>query len=317
MGNNPEWIRIRSSSGKYQQVQKLTGFLRLMRPANIVTAIADILAGIIISGFLASSPYSLLPVFLLALATIGLYGGGVVFNDVFDTELDKIERPERPIPSGLISKQSAAILGLLLLLMAIVATSFVHKEGLISLPVLFAVVIALAALVYDKWGKHHSLLGPINMGLCRGLNLLLGMSIIPASVTQYWWLGIFPIIYIAAITMISRDEVHGGKKKTLYAAAFFYLVVLAAISWFAYRNGQLLYAAGFILLFAIMIFLPLSKAIKDPVANNIRQSVKAGVLAVILMNAAWAAAFGAIGWALLILCLLPLSILFARLFAVT
>ena len=265
MGNNPEWIRIRSSSGKYQQVQKLTGFLRLMRPANIVTAIADILAGIIISGFLASSPYSLLPVFL----------------------------------------------------MAIVATSFVHKEGLMSLPVLFAVVIALAALVYDKWGKHHSLLGPINMGLCRGLNLLLGMSIIPASVTQYWWLGIFPIIYIAAITMISRDEVHGGKKKTLYAAAFFYLVVLAAISWFAYRNGQLLYAAGFILLFAIMIFLPLSKAIKDPVANNIRQSVKAGVLAGILMNAAWAAAFGAIGWALIILCLLPWSILFARLFAVT
>jgi len=297
-------------------VQKLTGFLRLMRPANIVTAIADILAGIIVSGYLASS-YSLLPVFLLVLATIGLYGGGVVFNDVFDAELDKIERPERPIPSGLISKKSATALGLLLLLMATIAASFVHKEGLFSLTLLFAVIIAIAALVYDKWGKHNSFLGPINMGLCRGLNLLLGMSIVPAVVMQYWWLGIFPIIYIAAITMISRDEVHGGKKKTLYAAAALYMIVLAAISWFAYSNDHLLYAIGFILLFAIMILLPLSKAIKDPVAKNIRQSVKAGVLAVILMNAAWAAAFGAIGWALIILCLLPLSILFARLFAVT
>ena len=45
-------------------MQRLTGFLRLMRPANIVTAIADILAGIIISGYLTSSEYSLLPVFL-------------------------------------------------------------------------------------------------------------------------------------------------------------------------------------------------------------------------------------------------------------
>jgi 4-hydroxybenzoate polyprenyltransferase len=288
-----------------------------MRPANIVTAIADILAGIVISGYLSFPEYSFLPVFFLALATIGLYGGGVVFNDVFDAELDKAERPERPIPSGLVSKNNATVMALLLLIMGVVAATFVHKERLLSLSTLFAAIIAVAAVVYDKWGKHHPLLGPINMGLCRGFNLLLGMSIIPATVMQYWWLGIFPILYIGAITMISRDEVHGGKKKTLYGAALLYLIVLVAISWFAYANDQWLYATGFILLFAVMIFLPLSKAIKDPVAKNIRQSVKAGVLAVIVMNAAWAAAFGSIGWALIILCLLPISILFARLFAVT
>jgi 4-hydroxybenzoate polyprenyltransferase len=287
-----------------------------MRPANIVTAIADILAGIIISGYLTSSE-SLLPVFLLVLATIGLYGGGVVFNDVFDAELDKVERPERPIPSGMVSKANASVFALLLFLMAIVAASFVHKTGLFSLSVLFAVIIATAAVVYDKWGKHHTILGPINMGLCRGFNLLLGMSIVPASVVQFWWLGIFPIIYIAAITMISRGEVHGSRKITLYAAAILYFIVLAAISWLAYANDHLLFVVGFILLFGLMIGLPLRKAIGEPVAKIIRQSVKAGVLAVILMNAAWAAAFGAIGAALLILCLLPLSILFARLFAVT
>jgi 4-hydroxybenzoate polyprenyltransferase len=287
-----------------------------MRPANIVTAIADILAGVIISGYLISSE-ALLPVLLLVIATIGLYGGGVVFNDVFDAELDKIERPERPIPSGMVSKANASAFALLLFLMAIIAASFVHTAGLFSLSVLCAVIIAIAAVVYDKWGKHHAFLGPINMGLCRGFNLLLGMSIVPASVVQFWWLGLFPIIYIAAITMISRGEVHGSKKITLYAAALLYFIVLAAISWLAYANDHFLYVVGFIILFGLMIGFPLSKSISDPVAKNIRQSVKAGVLAVILMNAAWAAAFGAIGWALLILCLLPLSILFARLFAVT
>lgn len=296
------------------------GLLRLMRPANIVTAIADILAGVIIAGYplsATSSLHSLVPVFLLVIATIGLYGGGVVFNDVFDAEIDKVERPERPIPSGVVSKKSAAILALLLFAMAIVAASFVHKERFTSISVLFTIIIAIAAVVYDKWGKHHGLLGPVNMGLCRGFNLLLGMSIIPASVSQYSWLGIIPVIYIAAITMISRDEVSGGKRITLYAAAFLYSIVLITITCFAFLKGHILYAIWFIILFAVMIGLPLSKAIKDPSAKNIRQSVKAGVLAVILMNAAWAAAFGSIGLALIILCLLPVSILFARLFAVT
>lgn len=299
-------------------MRKLTGYLRLMRPANIVTAVADILAGVVIAGYASTGNQfsSLLPVFLLILSTIGLYGGGVVFNDVFDSKLDAIERPERPIPSGLVSKTNATALALCLYAMALIAAAFVHPK-MLSLSFLFAVIIAVLATVYDKWGKHHSLLGPVNMGLCRGFNLLLGMSINPTGVMQYWWLAIFPVIYIGAITMISRDEVYGGKRITLCLAAFFYLIVLSTISWFAVERNQLLYAAAFILFFAGMIGLPLFKAIKSPVAQNIRKSVKAGVIAVILMNASWAAAFGALGWALVILCLLPLSLLFARIFAVT
>ncbi|MFC0775156.1 UbiA-like protein EboC [Terrimonas alba] len=299
-------------------MQKLTGYLRLMRPANIVTAVADILAGVAIAAFASTggSIPSLFPVFLLIICTIGLYGGGVVFNDVFDADIDRVERPERPIPSGLIQKRDATILATGLYVMALITAAFVHPQ-IFSLSFLLASVIAILATVYDKWGKHHSLLGPVNMGLCRGLNLLLGMSVLPAALMQYWWLGIFPVIYIGAITMISRDEVYGGKRITLYLAAFFYLIILSAIAWFAVEKNQLLYAAGFILFFAGMIGLPLSKAIKSPVAQNIRKAVKAGVIAVIIMNASWAAAFGAIGWALVILCLLPLSILFARIFAVT
>src|SRR5690606_33216233 len=92
--------------------------LRLMRPANIITAIADILAGFAVSGAAVQllSPGNeesmnlWIPLMWLILATIGLYGGGVVFNDVFDAELDKKERPERPIPSGRASVRSASIL---------------------------------------------------------------------------------------------------------------------------------------------------------------------------------------------------------------
>jgi 4-hydroxybenzoate polyprenyltransferase len=71
---------------------------RLMRPANIVTAYADILAGYAAVG---ATDHRALG--LLMIATTGLYGGVVVFNDVFDAKLDAVERPERPIPSGGVS----------------------------------------------------------------------------------------------------------------------------------------------------------------------------------------------------------------------
>jgi 4-hydroxybenzoate polyprenyltransferase len=66
-----------------------------------------------------------------------------------------------------------------------------------------------------------------------------------------------------------------------------------------------------------MIFPPLQKAIRNPAGPLIGKAVKAGVIALIVMNASWAAAFGAIYFALLILLLLPVSMLLAKLFAVT
>jgi hypothetical protein len=299
-------------------VQQIRGYLRLMRPANIVTAVSDILAGIAIAGYFSGNnagDIQLLPVVLLVLSTIGLYGGGVVFNDVFDAELDTIERPERPIPSGLIAKQGATLLGSVLLLMGIIAAYFVHTSFIPS--ALIALLTATAALVYDKWGKHHSVIGPLNMGACRGLNLLLGISIIPAALTQYWAVCLIPVLYIAAITMISRGEVHGGRKGTLYAAALFYLLVIIAILLVSYFNNTMLFSSIFLVLFGVMIFMPLRKALQNPKGALIGKAVKAGVLALILMNAAWAAAFGTISLALFIVLLLPLSIWMAKAFAVT
>jgi 4-hydroxybenzoate polyprenyltransferase len=299
-------------------VAKLIGFLRLMRLANIVTAISDILAGVAIAAFAVQIEWtniSFTPVLLLILSTIGLYGGGVVFNDVFDADLDKIERPERPIPSGLISKTSAVFFAALLLALAIIAATLVH-EAFFSSSFFLASAIAIAAVVYDKWGKHHSLLGPLNMGLCRGLNLLLGMSIFPEVLSQYWWISLIPIIYIAAITMISRGEVHGGKKTTMIGAVFLYGIVIVSILVFAFYN-RAYYALGFLLLFGVLIFPPLLKALREPRGPLIGKAVKAGVISLIVMNASWAAAFGSFYFALVILLLLPLSFWLAKAFAVT
>jgi 4-hydroxybenzoate polyprenyltransferase len=294
-------------------MKKLTGYLRLMRPANIVTAVSDILAGAALAMFTVftvdTDLYS--TVYWLVLSTVGLYGGGVVFNDVFDAALDRVERPERPIPSGLISETGATLLGGVLLLAGIGA-AYMYS----SFSGAMAIAIAVAALVYDKWGKHHNVLGPLNMGVCRGLNLLLGMSILSGAINYVGYFAIAPVLYIAAITMISRGEVHGGKSNTMLAAAGLYGIVILTIVALSIVN-QAYYAFIFLALFAALIFPPLVRAYQEPIGRNIGKAVKAGVLALIIMNASWAAATGAVFLAVGIALLLPVSIVLAKLFAVT
>ncbi|WEK18916.1 MAG: UbiA-like protein EboC [Candidatus Pedobacter colombiensis] len=304
-------------------MKKLLGYLRLMRPANVVTAVADVMAGIAIAGYfvqLAPGSFgwgngpqiSLLPVILLCIATIGLYSGGIILNDVFDTDLDKIERPERPIPSGLVSKKAATIFGGIFFFIGVFAAGLYNPNSQY-----LAVAIMVSCLIYNKFLKHSAIFGPLNMGLCRGLNLLLGISIIPTEIQHWWFLAIVPIIYIAAITMISRGEVHGGNKKTLYFASLLYVIVIAAILVVAQTNGNLLPALIFIVPFSLMIFTPLFIAIQYPLGKNIGKTVKSGVIALILMNASWAAAFGIWNVAIFIVILLPISLLLGKAFAVT
>jgi 4-hydroxybenzoate polyprenyltransferase len=299
----------------------IVAYLRLMRPANIITAVADILMGFAASGALLSLTLhtnSFLPAYVqplawLVLSTVGLYGGGVVFNDVFDADLDRVERPERPIPSGKATVLGASMLGIGLLLIGIIAAWQVSVVSAV-----IAITIATLALLYDWKGKHHTLLGPVNMGACRGANLLLGVSVIPAMVASLWFIALIPIVYIAAITMVSRGEVHGGNPTALKGAMFMYvLVFIGILSLSLLPQFNVLYSIPFLILFGFLIFPPLIRALpaKDP--KMIIKAVKAGILALIVLNASIAAGFAGWQYGLAVLLLLPVSIYIARNFSVT
>ena len=94
------------------------GYLELVRPANVATALADVLAGYAVAGLGNTRALG-----WLLFSTACLYAGGVVLNDVFDRDIDRLERPERPIPSGRVSVAAAAGLGLGLLALGIGANA--------------------------------------------------------------------------------------------------------------------------------------------------------------------------------------------------
>lgn len=292
-------------------LKSIRPYLILMRPANIVTAIADILAGISVAGLLFKG--SATEIAGLLLATIGLYGGGVVFNDVFDVELDKVERPERPLPSGQVSVRQATVLGIVLLVLGILAASTVSWES-----AALALLVALLALSYDKYAKHHGLLGPINMGLCRSFNLLLGVSISLLALKGYWYLGFIPLVFIGDITLTSQGEVKGDNISSLYLALALDLLVAGTfVLLYFYTDYELLSALPFLLLWFGLNVRAKLRAIQQNEPKMIMKAVKAGVLSLIPLNAAMAAGFE--GWisGLIVLALLPVSLGLARYFSVT
>ncbi|MEH2164077.1 MAG: UbiA-like protein EboC [Nostoc sp.] len=303
-------------------LQSWRGYLELMRPANIVTAWADILVGFAASGsgmiFVQlingeANFVILIPLAWLLLATTGLYGGGIVFNDVFDAELDAKERPNRAIPSGRVSRQNATLLGSILFAIGIIAAFQVS-----ALSAAIAIFITLSSLLYDSLAKHHPFFGPLNMGLCRGSNLLLGVSAVPEIIGERWYLALIPVIYIAAITAISQGEVHGGKKITGVVALLLIAIVLTAVLALGVLGEYTAIAAlPFAALLAIRILPNFIKAAQEPVAENIRNAVKIGVLSLIVLDATVASGFAGLYYGLLVLILLPISMKLAKIFAVT
>ncbi|MBU7583842.1 MAG: UbiA-like protein EboC [Nostoc sp. TH1S01] len=290
---------------------RLWAYLQLLRPANIITAWADIMAGFAASGYFVEA--NLTPLLWLILATTGLYGGGIVFNDVFDAELDSKERPERPIPSGKASHTGATLLGSLFLIVGVVAAAQVSW-----LSATLAIAIAMAALLYDAIAKHHHILGPINMGICRGGNLLLGVSVVPAALENYWFLALIPIVYIAAITTLSRGEVHGAKHSTGIIAVLLIVAVLVGLFGLGWLTDyQVITALPFLILLGIRVLLPFIKAVRQPTSEQIRIAVKAGVLSLIILDTTVAAGFAGLPYSLLVLSLLPISMILAKVFAVT
>ncbi|MEQ6119020.1 UbiA-like protein EboC [Reichenbachiella sp. MALMAid0571] len=294
---------------------RLFPFLVLMRPANIVTAISDIVAGVAIAGVLGSGISSIQTsnFIYLILSTIGLYGGGIVFNDVFDFETDQKERPERPIPSGKVTYKQAVFLGSFLLTFGV---GFASLVSVVSM--LIAIVIVITALFYNKYAKHNIVAGPLNMGICRGLNLLLGMSVISGELPEFWMICFIPIVFIAAITLTSQGEVLGNNKMSVVFALSLDVMVAGVIILLAWNGIMNLWTVlPFVILWISMNLSAKLKAISTNEPKYIMKAVKMGVLSLIPLNASYVAGFSNWTYGLAVLLLLPISIILSKKFAVT
>lgn len=121
-----------------------------------------------------------------------------------------------------------------------------------------------------------------------------------------------------AITMISRGEVHGGNRKALVGAIVMYgMIILAIIILAVFSNIAWWQVLPFVILFSFLIFPPVVKALKKQEPRLIGKAVKAGVLSLIVLNAAIATTFAGWIFGIVVLLLLPVSLGIAKKFSVT
>jgi hypothetical protein len=211
-------------------------WLRLMRLPTVFTALSNVLCGFLITR--TAAPATLLTdraLWSLLLSTTGLYLGGMVLNDVFDAELDGRERPERPIPSGAISRRAAAILGGLLMTTGVLAAATVSTSALV-----LAVAITICVILYDAVLKATPA-GPVAMASCRFLNLLLGTSaaVELSQLLQPPAAGIALglAIYILGVTLFARNEADNPGRSLLLAGLLVVLTALGLNIWLVGRYG--------------------------------------------------------------------------------
>jgi 4-hydroxybenzoate polyprenyltransferase len=212
----------------------MLGLLTLLRPPNVFTAFADSLAGLVmLAGLGVTVPHR---AWVIVLASGCLYLAGIVFNDVFDREVDARERPTRPIPSGVVPLGVAVLIAVVLMAGG-VAIAFWVGRG----PGLLAVVLAGCILVYDV-GAKSTVFGPVVMGACRGINMALGLSTGLALGVRWPAVAVagplFLTLYVAGLTHLARDEVGGNTARRARAGvAFLGILAVGAVIGIAAAPG--------------------------------------------------------------------------------
>jgi len=239
----------------------------------------------------------------------------MVWNDFFDVVQDRRERPHRPIPSGRISRRAAGVLAILL---SAAGLGFAGGCWPAVGPAPAALVggILFFVLLYNGWLKRTPL-GPLGMGACRFLNVLLGLSV-AGWPTEPWMLHLAGVVgaYIAGVTWFARKEAAASDRRQLSAALGIMLLAaalgLAWPAWWAPDDSPSFTFFPYLLAcWGVLTLAPAGSAIAHPDPKAVQAAVKRMILGLVGLDAVLA--FVHVGWpALGLLALLAPAILLGR-----
>lgn len=292
----------------------------LLRLPNVFTILADVSAAFLLVSGPLSDFGSAARLILAFIAGVLLYWAGMILNDVFDIEKDRIQRPHRPLPAGHICPTRATVVAGLFVVFGVIAAFFcgqVPVEGFsfTFMPLWIAIALTVLILLYDGLLKQTPAAAYI-MGGCRFLSFLLGASAAMDTTLAAGdsVLG-FPKmvvaaaagfgIYVAGLTMIGRKEAVGVKQlggeraatsANVNTGAMLTVIGIALLA-FSPRAGlaNLVPRVDPMRMFPLAIgligFPIIQRAIYaaiDPVPSKLQLTVKSGILTIIPLAACFA-----------------------------
>ncbi|MBI5332166.1 MAG: UbiA family prenyltransferase [Candidatus Aenigmarchaeota archaeon] len=203
---------------------KLQSLITIIRPVNGVMSAIAVYITALVTGTVSLSTLLILPVFLAMLVVFLINSAGMVINDIYDIEIDKINKPKRPLPSGKISIKSAKIYAAILFIIGIGLSWFINIYALG-----IALLASLLLIAYAAKFKKTLLLGNIIVSILVGLSFIYGGLIN---------MNIIPVLMLALLAFFSNlgreiyktcEDVLGDKKASVNSIAIKYGVIRAKV----------------------------------------------------------------------------------------
>jgi len=212
---------------------KISGVLRLIRPVNCLVMSFAVVVGMILSGY---NSLQWLNLVYGAITAFALTGAAMAVNDYYDFDIDRINEPERPIPSGAVSLKAA-----LLVTCVLTAVGFVFAFVVSIFCLLFAVGAWIIMVTYSTVGKRSGLAGNFLVSACVAAPFLYGSLVAVDTVV----LNVLLFASMAFLSNTGREiskgivdvegdrsyhirtlaVIFGERRAALAAAAFFVLAV--------------------------------------------------------------------------------------------
>ncbi len=219
-------------------------YIDLLRPINCGIVAVGILIGAIITVGFGGLSDSALGLAAALLAGVAFTGAGNTLNDYFDSEVDAVNHPNRPIPSGQITRQKALYFTIGLFVVAVVMGLLVGP-----LPLLIIAINLVAMVSYELRFKRHGWSGNLMIGWLVASIFVFGGAAAYAgsidSLQKVAWLGLLAFFATLGREVVKDIEdvtgdvgrrtlpmVIGVDRAGLVASAsFFFAVVLSPLPY--------------------------------------------------------------------------------------
>ncbi|MFX1274111.1 MAG: geranylgeranylglycerol-phosphate geranylgeranyltransferase [Promethearchaeota archaeon] len=254
----------------------LKDIIEIMRPINCIVGSLTVIIGIL-NTQTGIPVYMLIGNLILGILTyFFIAGSGMVINDIYDINIDKINRPGRPIPSGRISLQQAKILFIITYTIGVilaVINSLIFL--LVPLNILIAAFFGFIGWIYAKWGKKSGFPGNIIVSISFSIGLVYGATlngfIVPLYIYYFFLTAFF--LLLAREIVKGCEDIEGDKEEGVKTLALTIGTKKALISSIICQICAI-----------IFFILPLFTNIRNPLLFIITMSFGLGVviIAVIL-----------------------------------
>ncbi|MHA2288910.1 MAG: geranylgeranylglycerol-phosphate geranylgeranyltransferase [Promethearchaeota archaeon] len=229
---------------------KIKDAIDIARPVNCLMGALTVIIGLLNTRFGVPLNNLIINLILGAITYIFIAAAGNIINDIYDIEIDKINRPNRPIPRGSISLKQAKGLFFLYLIIGIILSSLntlILSLSLINLTL--ALFFGFIAWVYAKWGKKSGFFGNIIVGVSFSIGLVYGAylngSIVPPYIF-YFFLTAFSLL-VAREIIKGCEDIEGDKNQGVKTLAI-------KIGVKNSRNVAIIFALLAIIFFILPVF---------------------------------------------------------------